>query len=64
MYSFTCHEAATDHKESYNGMKLEQRPSSVGPERQVIQDPTLRDPICHKRGNAESRWDWRPFKVF
>jgi len=64
MYSLARHQNPTEDKKTHNRMKLQDGASSPSPQRQIVQSPTLRDPICHESRNGERSGDWCAFEIF
>lgn len=63
MNSLTRHKYTTQNKEPNDRMKLKDCALSQGSKRQIIQNPTLRDPISHQSRNRQRSRDGGAFEV-
>lgn len=57
------HEAAMDHEQDDGGMELKSRALEPGAKRQVVMDPTLREPVRHDGIHAKRGRDRGSLKV-
>ncbi len=53
MYCLTRHHESPQNKESSHGMKLQRGPLKPNSHRNILQNPTLTDPITHQRSNGQ-----------
>ena len=64
MNSLARHADTAQQEQSHNRVELKNSSSSPGTQRQVLQNPTLADPIRHQKGYGERCRDGCSFGVF
>jgi len=63
MEALASHEDTAEHKQASQRMELKRRAGKGRSERDVLENPVLRDEVCHERSNGEGRWNGSSFEV-